>query len=184
MLGAAIIGLYDFLPLTEKVVDSLTDNSDRVSTGGYIGGLSAFFLIWFAGSLRTALGEREGAKGRLSEVAFGGAVATAVALAAAFAVLTMAAQRAEADGGLSGAEAVTLYDLWSGITGLVVPVTLAVLVGAAGVVSLRTAVFPAWFGWASLLVAIGCLSPVGYLAQIGALVWVVVVSVWLYARGT
>ena len=182
MLGALIIGLYDYLPTAESVVDSLTDNSSQVSIGGYIGGISAFFLIWFAGSLRSALAEREGGQGRLSGVAFGGAVATALALAASFSILSIAAQRAGADGGISSVEAITLYDLWSGITGLVVPITLAVLIGASGVVSLRTGMFPTWFGWLSVAVALGSLSPVGYFGQIAAMVWVLTVSVWLYVR--
>ena len=183
MVGAVIIGLYDYLPSAESVVESLTDNSDQASAGAYIGGLIAFFLLWFAGSLRNALGEREEGRGGLSDVAFGGAVATALALAAAFAILSIAAQRAGADGGIGVAEAGTLYDLWSAITGLVVPICLAALVGAAGVVSLRTGAFPAWFGWVSVAIAFSCLSPFGYAAQVVAMVWVPVVSVWLYARG-
>lgn len=183
-VGSAVVGIYDFLPPADRVADYFTANSTRVNIGAYLGALGAFFLIWFAGSLRSALREREGARGRLSAVAFGGGVAAAVALAASFTVLSMAAARAGAKGGGIGAqEALVLYDLSTGLSGLMLPISLAVLVGASGVVSLRAAIFPAWFGWVSVLIALGSLSPVGYFAQILAVLWVLVVSLWLYVRG-
>lgn len=183
ILAVVLVGIYDYLPPADRVADFLSANSTRVMTGGYLGALGAFFLVWFAGSLRSALREREGAPGRLSEVAFGGGVAAGVALVTGFATLTIAAERAGVGGGISAEGAVTLYDLWSGIAGLVLPISLAVLVGAAAVVSLRRAMFPAWFGWVSAVVALASLSPVGYLGQILAVVWVLAVSVWLYAWG-
>ncbi len=145
-VGAVLIGIYDYLPSPESITESLTDNADMASVGGYVGVLGVFFLIWFGGSVRGALAEKE-PRGRLSEIAFGGALAAALAMGAGFATLTIAAQRAGSSGGIGTVEAVALYDMWSGITGLLVPVCLAVLVGAVGVASLRSAVFPTWFGW-------------------------------------
>jgi hypothetical protein len=183
ILGRVTIGLADFLPPADMVVDYLMGSFRRVMWGGWVGRLSAFFLIWFAGSLRSTLSQREGAPGKLSEVAFGGGAATSGPLAVGFTIMTTAGHRPEVDGGISTAEAVTLYDVWTVITGHVVPVSLAALVGAAGVVSLRRAVFPSWFGWTGVVIALGCLSPIGYLAQVLAMVWLLLVSVWLYARG-
>ncbi|MFQ5923554.1 MAG: hypothetical protein ACE5M4_11995, partial [Anaerolineales bacterium] len=123
-----------------------------------------------------------GVAGGLAEAA-GGGVAGGISLAATFAVMMAGAQRASVGGGISPEEAVTLSDLWGALGGLLVPAMLAVFVGATAVVSLRAAVFPTWFGWASGLIALGLLSPLGYLFAALSLVWVLVVSIWLYARG-
>jgi hypothetical protein len=183
ILGTVLVGSFDYLPPADEIVDLLSNNSLRVSAGGYFGGISAFFLIWFAGSVRSALREREGGTERLTSLAFGGGVASGVSVATVFAIMLIAAQRAGAPGGIGTDGAVALFDLWSGLGGLVIPVAFAVFVGATAVATLRTAVLPAWFGWLSAVVALGLLSPVGYLFAVLALAWVVVVSLWLYARG-
>jgi hypothetical protein len=61
---------------------------------------------------------------------------------------------------------------------------MAVFIGAAAVVSLRTALFPAWFGWASAVVTFGLLTPYAYIMLASALLWLLVVSIWLYVRGS
>jgi hypothetical protein len=76
-----------------------------------------------------------------------------------------------------------MFDFWGQIMGQMFAISLAVLIGAAAVVSLRTALFPAWFGWASAVVAIGLLTPFAYIVLALAVVWLVVVSIWLYIRG-
>jgi hypothetical protein len=183
MVGAGLFGVYDYLPSAEKVKEILSTNPTRVNLAGYIGSISAFFLIWFAGSVFSALREREGGTGRLSMVAFGGGVASGVALAAGFSVMVASGSRAGAVGGISLAEAVTLYDLYGQVLGGMFAITLAVFIGASAVVSLRAAVFPAWFGWVSALIAFGLLTPIAYFVLAFALVWLFVVSIWLYRRG-
>jgi uncharacterized membrane protein len=183
ILSTVVIGFTEYLPPAEKVADFLSGNSSRVSTGGYLGTISAFFMIWFAGSVRSALHEKEGGAGRLSTVAFGGGVAAAVALAFGFSVYGLAGSRAGAVGGISIAEAGTLYDLWELVMGGMLSIFLAVFIGATAVVSIRGALFPAWFGWMSVLIAFGLLTPVAYLFIYLAVMWLVVVSIWLYIRG-
>ena len=110
-------------------------------------------------------------------------MASGLVLVAAFAVRSAAIGRAGAAGGISPEGAVTLLDLWGALMGEALPVSLAILVGAAAAASIRTAAFPAWFGWLSVLVALVSISPVGYIGQIAALVWMIMVSIWLFARG-
>lgn len=183
ILGAIVISNYDYLPPAEKVAGFLTGDSSRISTGAYIGSISAFFLIWFSGSLRSALMEREGSTNRLSTVAFGGGVAAAAVMGVSFSAILSAAQRAAAAGGISPIGAVTMFDFWGQAIGQMFAVSLAVLIGAAAVVSLRTGLFPAWFSWASGLVAFGLLSPIAYFVLFFAMAWLLVVSVWLYVLG-
>jgi hypothetical protein len=183
ILGAVVISNYDYLPPAEKVADFLNSNPTRVSTGAYLASISAFFLIWFAGSVRSTLREREGGTGRLSMVAFGGGVAAAAAMGTSFTAILSAGLRAGAPGGITPIGAVTMFDFWGQAAGQMFAISLAVFIGATAVVSIRTAMFPAWFGWVSALVAFGLLTPVAYIVLALAVVWLLVVSIWLYFRG-
>ncbi len=183
IFGAIVISNNDYLPPAEEVADFLNGNPTRVSTGAYIASVSAFFLIWFAGSVRSALMEREGGTGRLSTVAFGGGVAAAAALGTSFTANLSAGLRAGAPGGITPIGAVTMFDFWGQVMGQMFAISLAVLIGAAAVISLRNGVFPTWFGWVSALVAFGLLTPFAYIVLFFAVVWLLVVSIWLYIRG-
>ena len=143
ILGSVMIGIYDWLPPAEKIVDFINRNAGRVSFGGYLGALGGIFLIWFTGSVYSALSEHEGGTGRISMVAFGGGVAAAVSLAAGFAAFIAAGVRGEAVGGIGIAEAITFYDFWGIIMWVASMLSFAVLIGATAVVSLRAALFPA-----------------------------------------
>ena len=183
IIGAVVISNYDYLPPAENVADYLNGNPSRVSAGAYVASLSAFFFIWFAGSLRSALIAREGGTGRLSTVAFGGGVAAAAAMGISFTAVISSGLRAGAPGGITPVGAVTMFDFWGQIAGQMFAICLAVFIGATAVVSIRSDVFPTWFGWASATVAIGLLSPIAYIMLAFAVVWLLVVSIWLYVRG-
>ena len=183
VVGAVVISNYDYLPPAEKVADFLNGNPTRISTGAYLSSISAFFLIWFAGSVRSALIVKEGGTGRLSTVAFGGGVAAAAAMGISFTAIMSAGLRAGAPGGITPVGAVTMFDFWGQIAGQMFAICLAVFIGATAVVSIRRDVFPTWFGWVSALVATGLLTPFAYFILFFAVVWLVVVSIWLYVRG-
>jgi hypothetical protein len=183
IFGAVVISNYDFLPPAEEVADFLNGNPTRVITGAYLALISAFFLIWFAGSVRIPLLAREGGTGRLSMVAFGGGIAAAVALGTSFTAILSAGLRAGAPGGITPIGSVTMFDFWGQAAGQMFAISLAVLIGATAVVSIRTTVFPAWFGWVSTLIAFGLLTPAAYIVLALAVVWLLVVSIWLYVRG-
>jgi hypothetical protein len=69
-----------------------------------------------------------------------------------------------------------LYDFYSHIMGQMFPVTFALFMGASAVVSLRSGLFPAWLGWVSLVIALGLLTPIGYIVIILALLWLLIMS--------
>jgi hypothetical protein len=170
-IGAALLGIYDYLPAADRLQEILSDNATNVFAGGYIGSISAFFMIWFAGSVFSVLREREGGTGWLSMIAFGGGVASGVALAVGFSAILASGARAGAEGGITPVEAVTMYDLYSQVLGGMFAIAMAVFIGATAVVSLRTSVFPKWFGWVSALVAVGLLTPFAYAVLALVLVW-------------
>ena len=183
IIGVLAFNYYEFLPTAESIADFLNGNSSRVSAGGYIGSLAAFFLIWFAASMRSALLEQEAGDGQLSMVAFGGGLAAAIALGISFIGIFASGLRAGAPGGIPPVAAVALYDFWTQLTGQLFSIFMAVFVGATAVVSLRSGLFPRWFGWVSTLVAIGLLTPYAYALLALAFIWMLIVSIWLYLKG-
>jgi hypothetical protein len=183
LAGVSIFNYYEFLPPAEKVADFLNSNASAIYAGGYIASLSAFTLLWFAGSVRSVLAEREGGNGHLSTIAFGGGVAASVVLGISFVGILTTGLRAGAPGGITPIGAVSLYDFYGQLTGQLFPTFMAVFIGATAAVSLRTRLFPAWFDGASLIVVVGLLTPFAYMMLALAIVWLMVVSLWLYLKG-
>ena len=184
LIGVVVFNNYDFLPPAEKVAAYLNSNPSRAFTGGYIASIAALTLIWFAGSVRRALLEHEGGIGRLSTVAFGGGVATSIAIGISFIAVFAAGMRAGTPGGITPVGAITMFDFWGQVMGQMFGIFMAVFIGATAVVSLRTALFPAWFRWASTVVAFGLLTPYAYIMLAFAMLWLLVVSIWLYVRSS
>lgn len=173
----------DFPGKTPDIVEYFTEQSGSIVAGAWIGLVGAFFLLWFAGSLRSRLRLAEGADGRLSSIAFGGAVAAATILMVMNAAYAIAALRVEEHDEISPDTATALYDLANGLVGAALPVALAVLVGATGVLALRTGALPRWLGILSLVIMVGLLIlPIAWILNLAALIWVLVVSVMLYLR--
>lgn len=184
MIGTGILGVYDYLPSADRLVEIFSGNSTRVMLVGYLGLFSAVLLMWFAGSVYAALSEHEGDSRRLSMVAYGGALASSIALGLGFTAVVAIGARAGAAGGITPVGAVTQYDLYGTVLGQMAAFTFAVLIGATAVVTLRTALFPNWFGWASVLIALGLISPIGYFVLAFVLLWLFGVSISLYRRGS
>jgi len=182
--GTGLLGVYDYLPAPDRLVEIFSANPTKTITVGYLGLISAVLLMWFAGSIFSALNEHEGDKGRVSMIAFGGGLASAIALGAGFSALLAVGARAGAVDGLSPTQAVTLYDLYGTLLGQMAAFTFAVLIGATGAVSLRTSIFPNWFGRVSLLIALGLVTPLGYFFLAFVLIWLVGVSIALYRQNT
>jgi hypothetical protein len=176
--GAALFGVFEYLPSPEALGERLRDGNAVVSIGGYLGVVGAFFLIWFAGSLYRILRPREGGDGWLSTLVVGGGAAAGTVLAIGFSVIVASAARAGTGAGISSDEAVALYDLYSQVLGLAFAVAIAVHIAAVAALSLRTGVLPAWFSWVSVLIVVGLLSPFSYAALAAVLVWLVGMSLW------
>lgn len=183
LVGVILFNNYEFLPPAEKVVDFLNNNASSVYVGGYIASLSSFLFIWFAGSLRSTLIEHEGGNGQYSNIAFGGGVAASVVLGISFVGILTSALRAGTGDGITPIGAITMFDFYGQLAGQLFALFIAVLITATSVISLRTGIFPSWFGWVSLVVAFGLLTPLAYAVLGFAILWLLVVSIWLYIRG-
>lgn len=184
VVGFALIGEVGgtSTPPAGEIVDLLEDGSTRILAGVYMSLVSVAFLLWFVGSVRSTLRGAEGSPGRLSGVAFGGGVAAGAAMAVSYAPIGQAAMRAGSDDGIGPEAALVFYDFYRAILGAAAPIGFAVLIGAAAVVSFRTQLFPPWLMWASVVIAIGLVSPLLFIFLLVAFLWVLVVGIWLFNR--
>jgi hypothetical protein len=189
-VGAALSARGGYFPTAEEAHDFITGESPRVLAGTIIGGFyGAFFLIWFTGTVAAALrkaeersSDGEDRTGALSTIALGGGIVATLGLTLSSAVLWVAAARVDRPGGLTVDEAIFLYDTYTTIGAMVISLGLAAWIGATGLVSLETRLFPAWLGWTSIAFAVGLLSPVHYIFEGLAAAWIVVVSALLYRQ--
>ena len=157
----------------------LSANLARTIIGAYLSLLSLVFLLWFVGALRSNLRQTEGGTGRLSATAFGGGISVAAVLAVGFMLVGQAAARANSVEGLSPDVGIVFYDHYRA-TLVTTAVGFAVLIGATAVIGLRTKKLPDWLAWASAIIAVGLITPVGFIFVYLALVWVFVTSIWLF----
>jgi Domain of unknown function (DUF4386) len=133
-----------------EVLDFWTSNDDELIIGALLAALAAFFLLWFVGSLRSALRDAEGGSGRVSAIAFAGGVVLAAGVALAASIQFAAADTA---GDVEPAVTQTLSVLNSDAFFLVAVGMLTLLI-AAGIVTVRTGVFPRWLGWGAIVAGI------------------------------
>ena len=179
-VGSSIFGFFEYLPAADPLAEYAIANTGRIYAASYIGFLAAFTMLWFAGSLYEHLHQRQGDSGRLAMIAFGGGVATAVTIAAGFAAMLTFAARAGTEDGIDLIQAVTLYDFYGNILGGMTGVTLSVFIAATAAFTLREKIFPDWFGWISIIIAVGLLTPIAYFVLALALLWILYVSIRLY----
>lgn len=168
----------------EKALAAFNKSPARIGQGALIAGFYAVALfVIFAGSLIGALRASEGDGGFLAPIALVGAVLCAIALAGGFGILWVAAVRAGGPSGITQEYATVMNDLYSVLLANVASIGLAALIGATGVASLRSGLFPAWLGWTSVVFGVGLLTPIHWIFEGLALVWILAVSVLLFLQG-
>lgn len=133
----------------------------------------------FAARLRERARLAMGADSTLSNLVFGAGVLMAMGfLAAAVIHLALADYARVLDP--SAAQALNALDGDSFV--LLVP-GIGTLVLAGSLIAIRSSLLPTWLGWAGIPVAVAMFTPVGFFAMAVAGVWVIVISVLLWARG-
>lgn len=179
-VGAVVVGEYSYIPPADELKSFFEDDTTRIYVGSYLGLLGMLALIWFAGSVRDYLASARPDARRLAVVAFGGAMAAAAQFMVGYVALISGGARADDAGGITDGAATVLYDLYGTLGGVGAPMALAAFVGATGIATLRTKAFPAWLGWASLVLAVGLASPVSYIFVAVVLVWAVIVAIAIF----
>src|SRR5918998_1227729 len=147
----------DYTATDEEWTDWADDNRSRSGIGAFLVLLAGFALLHFAATIRDVMGSAEttvpGAV-QLGRVAFAGAVVGAAGIATAIVMVAAAtSEGADADPVVSravaGAATAGPY--------LVAAMGFAALLGAAGLETLRSGVFPRWTGIVALIGAVGFL---------------------------
>ena len=170
----------DFMPTENEVIEYLEAGPVRVMASAYLGFLAAFSLLWFSGSALKALRRMEDDEGRLSVLAFGGGVAAASLLAVSQIVKLAGAERVWAVETIDPGAAAALFDVTGIAVGNGVPMGLAALIGAAAIVMLRSGQQRSWVPVASLILAIGLVSPYAWAVVAFGLIWVAAAGIWMY----
>ena len=181
VLGSVLFNFYEYLPAGEEMAEHLADNSTTIQIGGYLGVIAAFLMLWFAGTVKSVMRPRDG-DGRLTAIAVGGTIAAAVGIALTFGLIIVAGARAGSDGGIGAAEALALYDIYGTVFVSVVGVGTAALVMAFSVLALRTGLTARWLAWVGVIVALGSISPLGWVFFAFAFAFVIGISIWAYMR--
>jgi hypothetical protein len=181
-----VVGFFLFLSTdvegaeeAAEILAGYESDENAVLFAGWVFVLGGVLFLWFLGSLRTHLLAAEGAPGRLTAIAFGGGIATAIFLM----TLPLGDMAAALADELEPQAAQALNNI--GTAGFIGAEFSAIaLLVATALVALRTGVLPRWLGWVSLLLALWLLiAPIGWLALIfGVPLWILVVSVLLYRQ--
>ena len=177
-------GAPDFVDEPAKIAAFYEKEQSAILTTDLLNLISAPFLLWFIGSLRSVLRRAEGAEGRVSGIAFAGGTAGVALLMAAAAVDSVAALRVEEQGEIDTVLATALWDISNILFGAAAMMGLAVLLVATAVVALRHDALPKWLGALSLLIGIGlAVPPIAFFVFFAFLVWVLVTSIVLLLAG-
>jgi hypothetical protein len=156
---------------------------NRTLVSSVLVGVGLLLLLWFLGSLRTALRRPEGEPGRLSGVAFGaGLVFAGVLLVANATLLAVPAaidffDRIQLDG--------NTIMLMQGLGFMIFSTSglaAAAMIMAASLLAMRVGAFPKWFGWVGFLLALGSLATFIFVGIFAVLLWLLIASIILTAR--
>jgi hypothetical protein len=141
------------------------------------------FLLAFLAALRGRLAEAEGGRGKLTSLAFGSGVASAVLFLIAIAMFTSPALTAN-DTGKFRLDPNTFrllndlgYAVWVGAV-----IVAALLVWATSAIALRSGLLPKWFAWLAVLAGILQLLAIFFIPVFIFWGWILIVSLFLFIR--
>jgi hypothetical protein len=163
--------------ITDYLADS--DNHTRNIVGAYLWTVGALTFLLFLTRLRSDLRRAEGGTGALANLAFGAGVVFAAVWMVSAAVFASVAYAVELrDAPVTDPDLVRVLPpmgrllllLGAGFAGLL-------LLLAASVVILRTAVLPKWLAWLGIVAAIALLFDLIYLNILPFWVWVFIASI-------
>lgn len=169
-----------------KVISWYSDSGhrDRVNGGWILIGLSLFFLLWFVAALRRAVSLIDGEGVLTAVVGLGGGIYIAVAGAAV----------ALSDGIRTMSDDTYHHQVFPELihaaddVGWVMHATgalgLAAMIIAASLAFMWAGNWPTWAGWLGVVVGILSLASVVFFPQFLFLLWILIVSILMFLRGT
>jgi hypothetical protein len=169
-----------------KVIRWYTDSGhrDRINVGWILVGLGIFFFLWFAATVRRAVMAVDGEGILTAVVGIGGGVYAAVAFAA---VALNSGIRTMSDDTFQHQVYPDLIHA-ANDAGYVMHATGAAALGAMiiamSLAFMWGAVWPKWAGWLGVVVGILAIGAIFFFTQWLFLLWILVVSVWMFLRWT
>ena len=168
-----------------KIVSWYTSHSHQLKqiVGFFIFIAGVLCLFGFLSALRTRLLAAEGQPGRLSTLAFGSGVASAVLWTVAISLFTAPAFTAN-DTSASNVVPSTFrmfsdfgYQIW-----VAAVIVAAVTVWAASALAIRTGVLPRWFGWIGVVAGILQLFAIFFIPAFIFWGWILITAALLTVR--
>ena len=168
-----------------KISAYYTSHSHQIRdiVGFFIFLAGILFLLGFLAALRSRLVVAEGTPGRLTALAFGSGVASAILFVIAFAMFTAAAFTAN-DTGKFRLDPNTFrlvndlgYVVWVGAV-----IVAALLVWATSAIALRSGLLPKWFAWLGVLAGILQLLAIFFVPVFIFWGWILITSLLLVFR--
>jgi preprotein translocase subunit YajC len=163
-----------------EIADYYEDHTGAIKAGAFLSGLAA---VAFRRSDDTR---------RLATIATGGGIVGLITVVTSIALNATVAIAIGSAGATQSVNPKFIY-LLAGTIGGMGNFGLAVLVAATGVAALRTGVFPAPLGWASLVLAVGwivggfivasdaaAIFTIGFIVFLLWLIWVLVISFFMF----
>jgi hypothetical protein len=188
VIGTIVLfsGVPDSNSAPAKISQWYSDSGhrDRVNIGWILIGLAVFFLLWFIAALRRAVSAVDGEGILTAVVGIGGGVYAALAFASIAlnnGIRTMSDdtyQHRVFPELIHAADDVTWVMHATGAA------ALGAMIIAASLAFMWGAVWPTWAGWLGVLVGILALASIAFFPQLLFLLWILVVSVALFLRGT
>ena len=186
-VGFVLLGIVSFIVGGEpksadepvgEVVAYYVDNKDSIQAAAFIGVAATLLLVFFGAYLRRVLRAAAPEGEILSLVSFLGLVVVAVSFAIDTTILIALSEAAD---DIDPVAVQALQALWDNDF---VPLVLGVLMflWATGLAVIRTGALPKWLGWVMVVLGVLALTPIGFVAAIGAAVLVLVISILLSVR--
>lgn len=165
-----------------EIAAHFSDNGGRLLLGAFLFMLGVAAFLWFVGTLRARIAQREGGIGRLAGVVLAGGVATASMAFGTVAPTAAAALQVENDDRDPSPQAADALSALGDGFFIATEIAAIVLVAATAAAVLQTRVFPRWVAWVSLLLAVWLvIGPIGWLGLLfGVPVWTLLLSVLLW----
>ncbi len=183
VLLVAALGVLGETPSSDEsvqhVVAFYSEHASEATSSAMLSALGAVLFLFFVGGLGSVLQRSEGPNASLAAARAGGAVAAVGMLILAGLSFTLG----EASAGLEPAAVQTLNALNDNFFFPLVGGMAAFLL-ATGLAMVRSRALPQWLGWLALAVGVAVFTPLGPVAFLASLAWVLLASIVLAARRT
>lgn len=157
----------------QEIVDHYVDNKDSIIASTLAGGIGAVLLVFFANHLRMLMREAPTSAPILvgaGIIAVGGGVDMTISFALA-----------EAAEDVDPIAVQALQALWDNDF-MPIAIGIVIFLISSGLAVVRTGLLPKWWGWIAVAIGVIGMTPIGFVAFMGSLVWVLVTSIWLAVK--